>query len=80
MSTQQARFSLGRVVATPGALEALADGHEHPTDIGIGPICHRLDQWGVDDRFGDAPGLPLVERPANRGPQEFGCALAVARQ
>jgi hypothetical protein len=43
MSTQQARFSLGRVVATPGALEALAEAGQSAIEF---IRRHQAGDWG----------------------------------
>jgi hypothetical protein len=43
MSTQQARFSLGRVVATPGALEALAEAGQSAIEF---IRRHQSGDWG----------------------------------
>jgi hypothetical protein len=43
MSAQQARFQLGRVVATPGALEALADAGQSAIEF---IQRHQSGDWG----------------------------------
>jgi hypothetical protein len=43
MSIQQARFSLGRVVATPGALEALAEAGQSAIEF---LRRHQAGDWG----------------------------------
>ena len=43
MSTQQARFPLGRVVATPGALEALAEAGQSAIKF---IRRHQVGDWG----------------------------------
>jgi hypothetical protein len=43
MSTQQARFQLGRIVATPGALEALAEAGQSAIEF---LRRHQSGDWG----------------------------------
>jgi len=55
-----ANFQLGQVVATPGALQALADAMQEPTAV---LVRHCLGDWGeVDAEDWEANNRAVIER------------------
>jgi hypothetical protein len=50
-----ARFDLGRITVTPGAVEALAESREHAVDF---VTRHAQGDWGKHGRFDDIQVIP----------------------